>query len=306
MAQCVTRLAPSPTGALHLGNVKTFVLNWLLARQHGWRVVMRIDDLDGPRVKADASTAALELFRWLGLAWEGDVLYQSADLQVYRVALRRLADKGLTYRCPATRSEILASASAPHEDEHEQRYPGMYRPRRSEDGTWTQPDYAEDADTAVRLIVPDREVPYVDELAGRQSTNVQRHVGDFIVQTKAGLPSYQLATVIDDARQGVTEVVRGEDLLRSVPRQRLIYESLEIEAQPRYYHLPLVYGVDGHRLAKRHGDTRAASYREAGVSAPRLLGLIGHWSGIFPERRERGSPNCWSVLTPTGTCRGRR
>ena len=297
MAPGVTRLAPSPTGALHLGNVKTFVVNWLLARQRGWRVVMRIDDLDGPRVKPDAADQALELLGWLGLDWDGPVLHQSHDLSVYRRALDTLADQGLTYRCPATRREIQAAASAPHEDEHEQRYPGLYRPRVV-DGRRVAPEVADDAETAVRFMVPDVEVPYVDQWAGPQRTNVQQHVGDFIVQTKAGLPSYQLATVVDDARQGVTEVVRGEDLLRSVPRQRLLYEALKLEPSPRYYHLPLVYGPDGHRLAKRHGDTRAARYREAGVSASRLLGLIGHWCGVLPDRREADLATLLQRLDP--------
>ena len=287
MTPLVTRLAPSPTGALHLGNVKTFVLNWLLARRRGWRVVMRMDDLDGPRVKPDAAAAALDLLAWLGLDWDGPVLYQSADLRPYHAALETLDAAGRTYLCPATRREIAAAASAPHEDEHEQRYPGLYRPRRDpQTGRLISPTPPADADTAVRLIVPDREVAYVDEFAGPQSTNVQQHVGDFILQTKAGLPSYQLATVVDDARQGVTEVVRGEDLLRSVPRQLLLYEALELGPPPRYYHLPLVYGEDSHRLAKRHGDTRAAHYREQGVAAQRLLGVIGFWAGILPRREE--------------------
>ena len=285
MAPGVTRLAPSPTGALHLGNVKTFVLNWLLARQRGWRVVMRIDDLDGPRVKPEAAERALDLLGWLGLEWDGPVLRQSEDLSVYRDALQTLEARGLTYLCPATRSEIQAAASAPHEDEHEQRYPGLYRPRIV-DGVRVMREFPPDADTAVRLLAPDREVAYRDEWAGPQRTNVQQHVGDFIVQTKAGLPSYQLATVVDDARQGVTHIVRGEDLLRSVPRQQLVYDALGLGPLPRYYHLPLVYGPDGHRLAKRHGDTRAARYREAGVSAPRLLGLVGYWSGVLPQREE--------------------
>jgi glutamyl-tRNA synthetase len=279
----VTRLAPSPTGALHLGNLRTFLLNWALARRSGWQIVLRIEDLDGPRIKPEAATQAIDLFRWLGIDWDRGPIYQSRDRAPYEAALTKLADRGLTYRCPATRREILAAASAPHEDDHEQRYPGLYRPARSLSGP-APPPIPADADTAVRLIVPDGPITFTDIYAGPQSVDVQQQVGDFILHTKAGLPSYQLAVVVDDARQGVTDVVRGDDLLRSSARQVLLYQLLDLGPPPRYYHLPLVYGRDGHRLAKRHGDTRAAYYRERGCPAEKIIGLIAYWSGLIPER----------------------
>ena len=138
---------------------------------------------------------------------------------------------------------------------------------------------------AWRIIVPDEEVSFTDQIHGPQSVNVQQQVGDFIVASKAGRPAYQLAVVVDDARQGVTDVVRGDDLLGSTGRQILLHRALGLTPPPTYWHLPLVLGGDGHRLAKRHGDTRLAWYREQGAPAERVVGLIANWSGVSAERR---------------------
>jgi glutamyl-tRNA synthetase len=279
-----TRLAPSPTGALHLGNARTFLLNWLLARSAGWSVLLRIDDLDGPRVKPGADRGAIDDLRWLGLDWDEGPVNQSADLTPYRDALQQLADAGLTYRCAATRTQIEADASAPHADDHELRYPGTYRPAHARTDGITPPLIADDVPAAVRLIVPDGLVAFEDALRGPQEVDVQQTVGDFVLWTKSGLPAYQLAVVVDDARQGVTEVVRGDDLLSSTARQRLLYDAFNPGPPPRTWHLPLVVGEDGRRLAKRHGDTRLSWYRQAGVPVERVLGLLGWWSGLVPKR----------------------
>ena len=278
----VTRLAPSPTGALHLGNARTFLINWAMARRAGWRIVMRIEDLDTPRTKADADQMAMDDLRWLGLDWDGEPRYQLNRLSEYQVHLRSLAGRGLIYPCRCTRKEIESAQSAPQADEHELRYPGTCRPRPPE----AEPiAYAADReDVAWRLRVPDEPIGYADQLHGEQSVNVQEHVGDFVVATKKGLPAYQLAVVVDDALAGVTEVVRGDDLMRSTPRQLLIYRMLGLGPEPRYYHVPLVLGEDGRRLAKRHGDTRIGMYRELGVDPRRLIGLFAEWCGLGPRR----------------------
>lgn len=287
-----TRLAPSPTGALHLGNARTFIVNWALARQNGWDILLRIEDLDTPRTKPGADAQAIDDLRWLGLDWDQGPAYQLADLSPYARALEILADAGQTYPCAATRREIASAQSAPHGEEHEHphdvrdhlhelRYPGMYRP--ADDGS--APPIPEGAQTAVRLRVPDRDVSFRDELQGPRTLNVQRHVGDFVLSTKNGLPAYQLAVVIDDARQGITDVVRGDDLLDSTARQVLLYETLDLGPPPRYFHLPMVYGEDGRRLAKRHGDTRLARYRQQNVPAQRVIGLLAFWSGVQPQRQ---------------------
>jgi glutamyl-tRNA synthetase len=278
MAQHRTRLAPSPTGALHLGNARTFLVTWALARQQGWQIVMRIEDLDGPRIKAGAAEESLELLTWLGLDWDEGPFYQLADLKPYEEALSRLSEGGDIYTCTCTRKQIEAAAlSAPHGDEHELRYPGTCRPQNF---VQLSDEQMLRRDVVVRFRVPKGVISYVDTFAGRQEFDVQQTIGDFLVRTKQGLPSYQLAVVVDDARQQIDQVVRGDDLLSSTPRQMLLYDKLQLEPRPGYTHLPLVVGADRKRLAKRHGDSRLSHYREQGVRAERVIGLLAEWSGL--------------------------
>lgn len=275
-----TRLAPSPTGALHLGNARTFLANWALARQRGWRVLLRLEDLDGPRIKPGAAELAIDTLAWLGIDWDGEPVFQSHDLAPYRSALERLGGAGLAYPCHATRSQLAAAAlSAPHATDHEIRYPGTHRPPTPEPISYEPIEGA-----AWRVRAPDREIAFDDAFAGPISHNVQASVGDFVVATKAGLPSYQLAVVVDDHRQGVTDVVRGDDLLLSTPRQLLLQELLGLAPPPRYCHLPMVIGEDGRRLAKRHGDTRVDAYRRLGAPAAAVRGLLAEWCGMGPRR----------------------
>jgi len=281
----VTRLAPSPTGALHLGNARTFLVNWAMARRNGWRIVLRIEDLDGPRVKPQASAAAIDTLRWLGLNWDGPPTHQSHDLTPYREALKALQDQDAIYPCACTRKDILSAQSAPHEDEHELRYPGTCRPQSRPDRADAPETILEDSPYAWRVKVPDGPVTFQDALHGEQSFDIQKQVGDFVVASKMGLPAYQLAVVVDDARAGVTQVVRGDDLLGSSARQLFLYRMLGLGPLPTYTHLPLVLGPDGRRLAKRHGDTRVSAYREQGVSPQRLIGLLAWWSRVDTKRQ---------------------
>jgi glutamyl-tRNA synthetase len=269
----VTRLAPSPTGALHLGNARTFLINWAMARRAGWTILMRIEDIDGPRVRPQAANEAIEILRWLGLDFDGEVLHQSHDLEPYRSAMRELAAQQRVYPCALSRREIEAAASAPHGDEHELRFPPELRP------SVIHRDCFQDEATNYRFLLEDRAIVIDDECLGRTERHPYHEIGDFVVWTKRGMPAYQLAVVVDDARQGVTDVIRGSDLLPSAARQTLLYEALGL-APPRWWHLPLVIGEDGRRLAKRHGDTRIASYREQGVRPERIIGLLARWSGI--------------------------
>ncbi|MGP1272755.1 MAG: tRNA glutamyl-Q(34) synthetase GluQRS [Phycisphaerales bacterium] len=273
MARPTTRLAPSPTGALHLGNARTFLVNWALARRAGWRVVLRIEDLDTPRVKPGVIDQTIETLRWLGLDWDEQAPLQSADLSPYRNAMRTLAKQGLAYPCRMTRREVAAAASAPHADEREARFPSHLRPA-------TRPDSFDHADTSWRFVVPEGPVAFDDLVRGRCAPDPSETVGDFPVWTVRDQPSYQLAVVVDDARQGITHVVRGDDLVDSAGRQLLLYRALGIAGEPVYAHLPLVRGSDGRRLAKRHGDSRIDAYRRAGVPAERLIALLARWSGI--------------------------
>lgn len=277
-----TRLAPSPTGALHLGNARTFLVNWALARQRGWRVALRIDDLDGPRIKRGAADEAIAILRWLGLDWDDGPTFQSAETAGYRAALERLVVSAQAYPCRCTRSQILAaSLAAPHAGDHELRYPGTCR---TPPGTVHDASLLDDPALAWRLRTPDEPIAFTDAFAGQQSNNPQTEVGDFLVATKGGQASYQLAVVVDDNREGVDHVVRGDDLLASTARQRLLYRLLDLGPPPRYTHLPIVVGEDGRRLAKRHGDTRLSAYRDRGVAPERVIGLLAEWCGLGKRR----------------------
>ncbi|MBL8763052.1 MAG: tRNA glutamyl-Q(34) synthetase GluQRS [Phycisphaerae bacterium] len=278
----VTRLAPSPTGALHLGNARTFLANWALARQRGWRIVLRIEDLDTPRVKHDAASGILGTLRWLGLDWDDGPFVQSSDLEPYREAMRSLAGGGLVYPSSHTRSEVEdaaagLAASAPQEGSHESPFPRALRPPLAVRAF-------DDPACNWRFATPDGGTTFDDLFAGRCSFRLADSIGDFIVWTKRACPAYQLAVVVDDHRQGVTHVVRGDDLLDSAARQLLLYRALGPWPEPAHAHLPLVIGADGRRLAKRHGDTRLETYRSAGVPPEAVVGLVAFWCGIRADR----------------------
>jgi glutamyl-tRNA synthetase len=276
MGTYVTRLAPSPTGALHLGNARTFLVNWALARRQGGRILLRIEDLDGPRIKPGAAAATIDTLRWLGLDWDAGPFTQSDDLDPYRAAMRALASQGLAYPSDLSRSDIQAAASAPQEGSHEIPFPASLRPAIS-------PRSFDQEDTNWRFATPDATVTFNDAFAGPQTQRPAQVIGDFILWTKRAAPAYQLAVVVDDARQGITQVVRGDDLLDSAGRQLLLYRALGLTPEPAYTHLPLVRGQDGKRLAKRHGDTRLEHYRAQGVRPERIVGLLAAWSGLLPR-----------------------
>lgn len=296
----ITRLAPSPTGALHLGNARTFLINWAMARQQGWSILLRIEDLDGPRVKAGAEQQAIETLAWLSIDWDIGPIRQSDSLAPYEAAMETLTSRSLAYPCALTRKEIEAAASAPHAPEpqpagisHEEAqigresvFPASLRPvvtprpfnhgcdERGEPTNW-------------RLVCPDEAIVFTDALAGEVTDRPADSIGDFVLWTKRNEPSYQLAVTVDDDRQGVTQVVRGDDLLASAARQILLRRLLGLPERITYTHLPLVVGEDGRRLAKRHGDTRLTTYREQGVVAERIIGLIAAWSGVLPRQAPR-------------------
>ncbi|MFI4862221.1 MAG: tRNA glutamyl-Q(34) synthetase GluQRS [Phycisphaerales bacterium JB063] len=301
-----TRLAPSPTGALHLGNAYAFLINWALARKLGWRVVLRIEDLDTPRNKPGSDRLTLDLLRWMGIDWDDGPHYQSADLTPYRDALEQLRSQGDIYPCDATRKQIEQAMSAPHASDDERRYPGPEQIaqalREIGERPLPPPDVhavplLEDDTYAWRLRVPDADIPFHDALHGEQALNVQQHVGDFVVATKAGHPAYQLAVVVDDARQGVTQVVRGDDLLPSTARQVLLYQRLGLaDHLPAYLHLPMVYGTDGRRLAKRHGDTRLTHYMDADTDPRRVVGLVAYWARVQGRREPMSAVELADVI----------
>ncbi len=282
MAPSTTRLAPSPTGALHLGNARTFLLNHLLAERLGWRVQMRVEDLDHPRVKTGSDRQALEELAWLGLRWNTPVVYQSDRTDRYAAALEHLRQAGWAYPCTCTRKDVEQAASAPHRDDGQLAYPGTCRDR------WESAEHARRGtgrEPAWRVRVDDEPIHFTDAFAGPQAIRLESSCGDFPIFKRDGSAAYQLAVVVDDADAGVDAIVRGDDLLDSTPRQIHLRRLLGLSPEPRYWHFPLVIGPDGRRLAKRHGDTRIDAYRQTGTPAERMLGLLGFWSGIVPERR---------------------
>lgn len=249
------RFAPSPTGALHLGTARTALVAWQRARGAGGRFLVRIEDLDAPRVLPGAEATLLRDLAWLGLDWDGEPVRQSARLALYQDALERLKARGLAYPCTCSRREVAASASAPHEGDEGPPYPGICR------GGLSHPDRP--PCWRFRMDAPE---PFVDGVRGPQAGLRD----DFVLQRADGVFSYQLACAVDDAAQGVTEVVRAEDLLGSASRQQALLKALG-QAVPAWHHVPLLRGPDGQRLGKRHGSVAVAAFREAGWSPQRLV-----------------------------------
>src|SRR5437764_2290979 len=273
----VTRLAPSPTGAQHLGNARTYLIAWLSARSRAGRVILRIEDIDSSRIKPGAADLACADLRWLGLDWDEGPIVQTQRLELYEDALRRLQARELVYPCTCTRGDIERAASAPHAEHEGPPYPGTCAGHRVADAVrlGAQP-------FAWRFRVGEGRCPFVDGFLGPVDIDLRQAGGDFVVWKSTGTPAYQLAVVVDDAAQGVTEVVRGDDLVPSTPRQLLLYGALGL-TPPAFMHVPLVVGPDGRRLAKRHGDTRLSSLRAACVTAENLLGLLA-WSCGWLDR----------------------
>lgn len=264
------RLAPSPTGYLHLGHARTFWIASQRARAAGGTLVLRNDDLDATRFRLDFAEAMIEDLRWLGLAWdEGpDVggpfapYSQSERLGLYRGALERLHAARQIYPCTRSRRDVLEAASAPHEGagDDEPLYPAAFRP----DADAPLPALDDAVGANWRLRVPDGELlTFVDGRLGRQSAVAGRDFGDFPVWRKDGCPSYQFACAVDDDAMGITEVVRGEDLVKSTFRQLLVLRALGAPA-PAFHHCPLMADGSGRRLAKRHDALSLRALRLGG------------------------------------------
>jgi glutamyl-tRNA synthetase len=273
----ITRLAPSPTGALHLGNARTFLVNWLLARRESWKIVLRIEDLDGPRVKSDADKQAIDDLQWLGLDWDEGPVYQSARTDLYRTAIGKLIAAKLAYPCICSRKDAESAASAPHAEDGSAVYPGTCRDRFA---SVEEARNASNREPAIRFRVTNEIIEFHDGFRGPCRFDMAR-LGDFVIAKANGIAAYHLAVVIDDHAMGITDIVRGDDLLDSTARHLLLYEALGLaDYLPHWFHLPLVVGGDGRRLAKRHGDTRLEYYRRQGVRPGRLRALLARWCGV--------------------------
>jgi glutamyl-tRNA synthetase len=275
------RLAPSPTGLLHLGHARSFLLAWWSIRARSGRIVLRIEDLDVPRVEPGMIDAMLRDLEWLGLDWDGAPRLQSSGLERLRAASQTLVDRGVAYPCVCSRGDVRIALGAPHGGVGEVRYPGTCR------GRFTSiQDAAEQSGraAALRLFVPPGPVTIDDLVVGARAFDVAAEVGDFVVMRRGGLPAYQLAVAVDDAFDGVTEVLRGDDLLPSAARQWHVQTALGL-AHPTWAHVPLVVdAVSGQRLAKRHDALSLAELRTRGVDPRAIVGWAARTSGMDVAR----------------------
>lgn len=276
----VGRFAPSPTGPLHFGSLVAAVGSWLDARAAGGLWYLRIEDVDAPRTVPGAADSILRTLEDFGLTWDGAVVWQSRRSDAHAAALERLRENGLVYGCKCSRREIADSAASGIEGAI---YPGTCR---------DHPPGPHEA-CALRLRAPDATIAFDDRVQGPIAQNVAREIGDFIVRRRDGLYAYQLAVVVDDAEQAVTDVVRGADLLASTPRQIVLQRALGV-ATPRYLHLPVAVDARGRKLSKQN----LALPVEAGAAVP-VLGAALRFLGQEPV--EAGSPRellegavaCW-------------
>ena len=283
MNTIVGRFAPSPSGRMHLGNIYTALLSWLSVKSRGGKWILRIEDLDPQRSKTEYGRLIEDDLHWLGLEWDEGGLngmglngpyVQSRRHHLYEEALERLKGSGLCYPCSCTRADILAT-QAPHESDGRVVYKGTCRP-----SVMPSP-YMDRPGAAVRLMVPDEDISFVDRIKGQQTVNLARHCGDFIVRRGDGAWSYQLAVVVDDALMGVTEVMRGDDLLLSAAQQIYLYRLLGF-APPEFAHVPLVCNEQGMRLSKRDRSLSMEFLRQH-HTPEEVIGMAAHRAGIIPS-----------------------
>lgn len=271
----VGRFAPSPSGRMHLGNVFSALLAWLSVRSAGGKMILRIEDLDPDRCRPEYAAQLRRDLEWLGLDWDEEQTLQSQRTEAYAEAFARLD----TYPCYCSRNELHA-ASAPHASDGAVIYAGTCRDLTAAERA------AKTRRPAWRVRVPDEEVSFVDGLQGEVRENLARECGDFILRRSDGVYAYQLAVVVDDAAGGVTEIVRGADLLRSTPRQLWLQTQLGLP-HPHYYHVPLLCAPDGRRLSKREHDLDLGVLRQT-LTAGQLLGKLAFLAGLL-DRPEAAS-----------------
>ena len=292
----VGRFAPTPSGRMHLGNVYSSLVAWLSVRSRGGRLLLRIEDLD-PRTQSGPWTSLmLDDLRWLGLCWDGDPVYQHDRMGLYEHELGRLRAMGLIYPCFCTRAELHA-ATAPHASDGTPVYVGTCRnltPEQVAERSLTRPP-------ALRLRVPDADDPagaiaFTDRVYGPQREVLALECGDFLVRRSDGVFAYQLAVVADDADMGVTEVVRGRDLLSSVPRQMYLQRLLGLPT-PSYAHVPLLTAPDGRRLSKRDRDLDMEGLRQRFGAPERLLGWLAGATGLAPDASPRTAEQLAELFT---------
>ncbi len=289
------RLAPSPTGALHLGNIRTFMITWLHCRVNRGQLAMRMEDLNIERLKDGAIESIYEDLIWLGFDWdigaglhyldsskkEDETYIQSNSMELYHNTFMYLQKEKLIYPCSCTRKEIAQIQSAPH-DNHEQHYKNTCRDRWNNE---TEARAHKGHPISWRFKINHQIDSFNDGFYNHYAYPLDQWSGDFIIAQSSEKVAYQLAVVIDDARHKVTQVIRADDLLNSTLRQLTLYRELNYST-PNFTHLPLMIGPDGIRLAKRHGDFKISSLRKKGVPAKRIIGYLAHTCGWTKSSKE--------------------
>ena len=277
------RFAPSPTGRMHLGNVFSALLSWLSAKSQGGEWLLRIEDLDPQRSQKEYACQLMRDLEWLGLTWDNTPVWQSERSDIYEHYLHKLQEEHLIYPCYCTRADIMAT-QAPHESDGRIVYKGTCRPK---DGAIAE---VPTTPATLRMMVPDAVIPFVDGHYGWHDTNLTKHCGDYIVRRKDGAWAYQLAVVVDDALMGVTEIVRGRDLLLSSPqqihlRQVLFADDPSVPADLHFYHHPLLCNAEGQRLCKRDKAMDLGYLRDNGATPESIIGRLAHLAGLTSENQ---------------------
>lgn len=277
-----TRFAPSPTGFLHIGGIRTALFNWLYTRHYEGCFILRIEDTDVARSTPESIDAILKGMEWLGLTWDEGPYFQSERLDLYKAKAFELLDKGLAYRCYCTADELEAKRKKALAEKRKPKYDGTCRPK-SNDANGADRDI--DSPFAIRFLMPQEGVTVVNDLIKGMVTFQNEELDDLIILRSDGSPTYNFCVVVDDAEMEVTHVIRGDDHLNNTPRQIHLFGALDYEI-PQFAHLPLILGTDRSRLSKRHGATSLEAYREAGYLPHALLNYLARlgWSHGDQER----------------------
>lgn len=262
----ITRFAPSPTGYLHIGGLRTALYNYLYARQNNGKFLLRIEDTDLKRNSFEATKAIIEAFKWCGLDYDGEVLYQSQRFDIYKKYIQKLLDEGKAYYCYMSKDELDSLRASQEAAKQRPRYDGTYR-----DFKGTPPQGIE---PVVRIKAPlYGEIKFIDGVKGEVKFNANDILDDFVIARSDGSPTYNFTVVVDDALMGISDVIRGDDHLSNTPKQIILYEALGFKI-PKFYHLAMIHSMSGKKLSKRDGATDVMEYKTMGILPEALLNFL--------------------------------
>ncbi|EAH8848269.1 glutamate--tRNA ligase [Campylobacter lari] len=266
MQEITTRFAPSPTGYLHIGGLRTALYNYLYARKNKGKFLLRIEDTDLKRNSQEATQAIIEAFKWCGLDYDGTIEYQSQRFDIYKKYIQKLLDEDKAYYCYMSKEELDELRAKQEAAKERPKYDGRYR-----DFKGTPPS---DVEPVVRIKAPQSgEIKFIDGIKGEVSFKAEDILDDFVIARSDGSPIYNLTVVIDDALMGVSDVIRGDDHLSNTPKQIVLYEALGFKI-PKFYHVAMIHGEDGKKLSKRHGATDVMEYKNMGILPQALLNFL--------------------------------